>query len=145
MNMSSTTVAVKKFRGWMTRVILVATGIVFLGIITCQLATHKKSPVKTATSAQSSVTSVPSSGVPIGEWMKLTLPPGGRSDLPTSPVGMHIEIMGREADLHTVYADGHESVISVESDGSNPAGQVTKEYVTNKKNEENTLFFKLSR
>jgi len=89
--------------------------------------------------------SIPLASAPVAEWPKLVIPPKGSLELPRSPSKMHIIVHGRNANLHTVYTNGHECVIPVESDGSNPDGPVAKEYVTNEMSEENVISYAFSK
>ena len=77
-------------------------------------------------------------------WTKIDLPPikGGKSRLPqmTEP-DIHVWVKGYHANIHTVYMDGHEAVLPVESTESNPSGPVDYEYVTNELNGPNTVSY----
>ncbi|OGG93963.1 hypothetical protein A2609_02365 [Candidatus Kaiserbacteria bacterium RIFOXYD1_FULL_47_14] len=114
----------------------VAISLLVLGLFTSQCSGPRTVP---ATQANTTSTTIPLASAPIAEWPTLTIPAAGKLELIAPPHGMHVMVYGHNANLHTVYADGHESVIPIESDGSNPDGPVVKEYLTNRVNEINIV------
>jgi hypothetical protein len=83
----------------------------------------------------------PLASQPVSEWAKLTIPVGGKSRIISVPPGMHAVVTGTRATLHTVYTDGHESEIAIESAGSNPDGPIAGIYVTNEAKTPNIVYY----
>jgi len=101
----------------------------------------EKTPAQATQTISRQQAKIPLASEPVAEWAKLILPPNGKSERIPVPPGMEFRVSGRGADLHTVYSDGHESVISVESGESNPSGPIVGEYVTNRTNETNIVSY----
>jgi len=113
----------------------VAISLLVLGLFTSQCSGPRTVPPP----PQANTTTIPLAYESRLSW-QLILPPGGKSELIRVSPDMRLTVNGRGADLHTVYEDGHESVIPVESNGSNPAGKKVGSYVTNRLQKTNVVY-----
>ena len=113
----------------------VAISLLVLGLFTSQCSGPRMVPPP----PQANTTTIPLAYESRLSW-QLILPPGGKSELIRVSPDMRLTVNGRGADLHTVYEDGHESVIPVESNGSNPAGKKVGSYVTNRLQKTNVVY-----
>jgi energy-coupling factor transporter transmembrane protein EcfT len=84
---------------------------------------------------------IPLANTPVSTWTKIVLQPCGMSERLSVPIGMSMKVIGSRANLHTVYSDGHECVIPLESDKSNPDGPIAGVYITNEAKEINIVSY----
>lgn len=115
-------------------------GFPFIGLFTSRCSGPRTVPAQ----APQASTSIPLVSMPATEWSKLVLSPGGSGQIPVL-YGMQIIADGRGANLHTVYADGRDLYVPIESRRSNPDGQIVRVYVTNRLKETNIVSFAYSK
>lgn len=88
---------------------------------------------------RSTPAAVPLANTAPAAWPKLVIPPGGKSEMISIPLGMYIVMDGKEFVLHTVYMDGRDC--SFEESGVCPAGAYAGSYARNKASETNTVSY----
>jgi len=130
-------------RKWVLRVIIALGMIVGVTLFSSLVrdCNHKQDTEEKAKNiAGTTTTRIPLASAPIAEWPKLVLEPGGSEQIPVL-YGMQTIVEGSRADIHTVYADGSEHVVLIESGRSNPDGQIVRAYVTNRMQETNIVSY----
>lgn len=133
--------ATKTLQNILTSVIIT---LLVLGLFTGQCSGPRTVPAPQANTSVQTSTNIPLVSMPATEWSKLVLSSGGSEQIPVL-YGMQIIADGSGADLHTVYADGRDMHVSIESGRSNPDGQIVKVYVKNRLKETNIISFAYSK